>query len=223
MVKKHVLAVQAVNEPIVDPVTKFGGQPIWIASPQWPISRSTGEQMRFLGQFRLDPELFGSLPCQMAYLFMTDGETDVDGTWLPDGGENAVILQPGTPPGSYQERSTGPTLFDVARDPDDGTTRVVPCEYRVHVSVGEDPDYLDENAFRARGEWNAYYDYVRESKVGGTPAFLQGPESPGPGAWRLLAQVNSTLTPCGINFGDGGVGYLFLSSDGREARFLWQD
>lgn len=76
-------------------VTKFGGQPTWIQQPQWPISRETGKPMRFIGQVALDRTIFGSVRGQMAYLFMTDDDDYVDGTWEPDGGENAVVIQPG--------------------------------------------------------------------------------------------------------------------------------
>lgn len=87
---------------------------------------------------------------------------------------------------------------------------------------GADPDLFDEAAFRRRGEWDQYMDYVEESKVGGTPVFLQYPEYPGLGSWRLLVQLNAVIVPVGLNFGDGGHGYAFLSEDGRTAKFLWQ-
>ena len=88
-------------------VTKFGGQPNWIEAPQWPISKSTGHPMRFICQISLEKFDTSS---KMAYVFITDEEEYVDGTWEPDGGENAIILQP-----SHQEYSsvkplkTGPT------------------------------------------------------------------------------------------------------------------
>jgi|GEM_PF-4199221 len=40
----------AINEP----VTKFGGQPVWIGEPEWPMSRGRGTPMRFIGQVALD-------------------------------------------------------------------------------------------------------------------------------------------------------------------------
>lgn len=76
------------------PQTKFGGQPDWLEEPQWPISAALGEQMRFIGQIHLGdvlPEHAGKI----AYMFMTESDaTYVDGTWSPDDGENAVIIQP---------------------------------------------------------------------------------------------------------------------------------
>jgi hypothetical protein len=39
---------------------------------------------------------------------------------------------------------------------------------------------------------------------------------------RLLLQLDSEDVPFMINFGDGGIGYVFISSDSRKALFLWQ-
>jgi len=72
-------------------VSKFGGQPNWIADPAWPISRSLNKPMRFIAQFRLPAELTDGKQ-RMAYVFMTEEEEYVDGTYEPDGGENAVCI-----------------------------------------------------------------------------------------------------------------------------------
>ena len=75
--------------PVREPVTKVGGQPVWLEDPQWPLSLDTGEPMHFLGQFALDGG-------RLAYLFMSgEGDEYVDDTWEPDGGENALVIQPG--------------------------------------------------------------------------------------------------------------------------------
>lgn len=74
--------------------TKFGGQPDWIDEPQWPISKELGQPMRFIGQVNLG-EAFPEYDGKLAYIFMTEHyEEYVDGTWEPDGGENAIIIQP---------------------------------------------------------------------------------------------------------------------------------
>lgn len=222
MIKKYRLSVRATQRAIVEPITKFGGQPVWIAEPHWPLSKTTGEPMRFLAQFEIYPEIFGPCAGKMAYLFMTDGATFVKGTWTPEGGENAVIVQPGIWNGPIAALHNGPTLYENVTNQGGTEVRAIPCEYEVVLEAGTDPDQLDEMDFRARGMWDDYCKYAAESKIGGTPAFQESPEYPSPGEWRLLAQIASTVVPCGINFGDSGTGYAFLSARGDVAKFLWQ-
>ena len=67
-----------------------------------------------------------------------------------------------------------------------------------------------------------YEERLKGNKLGGTPGFIQFPEFPKGGSWRLLLQLDSTTVPFFVNFGDGGVGYAFISEDGRRGKFLWQ-
>lgn len=193
-------------EPIEGPVTKLGGRPQWREEPQWPVSRTLGRPMFFLGQFRLEDGPDGEP--RMAYLFMTDSAAleimdneaafenvdeaaedlpDVD-TFEPEGGENAVIIQPG------------------GRVPDFVTVR-----------PGDEP------AMSFLADHRPVDSTVADDKVpfqflGDDPVWLQFDETPGEG-WRLVAQLTDEL---GFNFGDAGVGYVFVSPDGSEGRFLWQ-
>lgn len=54
--------------------------------------------------------------------------------------------------------------------------------------------------------------------LGGEPNWIQDDERPAAG-WRLIAQLSDSY---GDNFGDAGIGYVFVSPDGKEGRFLWQ-
>lgn len=211
--------------PIRDLVTKFGGQPTWVSQPEWPISRKTGKPMRFIGQVALDREIFGEITGQMAYVFMTDDQEDwVDGTWEADGGENAVVIQPGTVAVSTQAIVDGPSLYRMADRP--GLDRLVPepCEFRVDFVRSEDPDFISEDEIRKRSTDanDAYYKAITGNKVGGTPGFMQGDEFPGAEFRQLILQLDSTLVPFDVNFGDAGTGYVFLSNDGRAGKFIWQ-
>src|SRR5689334_7363060 len=111
MVKKYRIHVQEASAPITETVTKLGGQPVWIDEPAWPLSRSFGVPMRFLGQVALDADLFGPCAAQMAYLFITEAQTYAEGTWRADAGENAVVLQPGGWEGPLASLRRGPTLY----------------------------------------------------------------------------------------------------------------
>jgi hypothetical protein len=50
--------------PVGDPVAKVGGQPSWLAEPQWPLSRDLGTPMWFIGQFAVEGGL--------AYVFLSE-------------------------------------------------------------------------------------------------------------------------------------------------------
>jgi uncharacterized protein YwqG len=210
--------------PVAGLVTKFGGQPNWIAEPQWPLSRATGNPMRFIAQIALEEALFPGASGRMAYLFMTDEEDYVDGTWEPDGGENAVVIQPGKVGAAVAALASGPTLYEMVEVKRKKPLEPQPREYTVRLTRGDDPLFQPESqrAHFSDEEWDAYANALDGNKIGGTPIFLQDDEFPSPGDWRLLLQLDSTRVPFFVNFGDAGVAYAFLSMDGSEGKLLWQ-
>ncbi|MGW5644569.1 hypothetical protein ACWEV3_02195 [Saccharopolyspora sp. NPDC003752] len=182
------------SEPITEPITKFGGQPVWLADPTWPLSADTGRPMRFIGQIRLPGE-----EVRLGYLFMTEDGSDefVDGTYDPTAGENAFFAQPGEPAEFYQVASIrrGPTF-----GPDHH------AELAPH-----DPDAVDDE------------DDDLRSRLWGEPVWLQGEEWPDePGTWRFVAQLDSADEPFDMNLGDAGVAYAFIDEKTGQGRFLWQ-
>ncbi|MBV9278525.1 MAG: DUF1963 domain-containing protein [Chloroflexi bacterium] len=211
--KRYRITFRQAPSPIADPVTKFGGQPTWVNTPTWPLSRSTGQPMLFIGQVALDPAFAGDGGARMAYIFMTDLlDKFVDDTWDPNGGENAVVLQPGSYEGPFSPAATGPTLYRMVRDEAAGELVPEPCELAVQLEAEEEAAPADETDESLLG-----------NKIGGTPGWIQEPEYPDDStSWRLLLQLDSTDVPFYLNFGDAGIGYVFLSEDGPRAGFLWQ-
>jgi uncharacterized protein YwqG len=216
----------AVAVPITEAVTKFGGQPVWHGAPQWPISRATGNPMRFICQVAIDEKLFPGLYGRMAYIFITDEDEYVDGTWEPNGGENAVIIQPslldvGTPTSAQM---TGPTLYDMVEIP--GKDRLVPIEreYAATMTTVEEPQFrtVDIRSSWSDEENGRYAEALEGNKVGGAPIFLQGDEFPDEGEWTLLLQLDSVNVPFSVNFGDAGIAYAFIDKEGQTGKFLWQ-
>lgn len=223
---KSVIGFIKADSPITDQVTKFGGQPNWLTGPQWPTSEETDNPMRFIGQIKLADVPGLVTTAQMAYLFMTDEEDGefVDGTYEPDSGENAIVLQPGEYELPYEELEEGPTLYRmVEREGHDRLLREL-CEFSVDLAQ------VDDVIFRSEEDrWELAEDHpdrsrwtFSESKLGGSPAFMQGDEIPFTGDWQFLLQLDSGSTPFYVNFGDVGVGYAFMNGDGTEAKFLWQ-
>ncbi len=226
MPKKQRIEFCEASSPVTDHATKFGGQPVWFSKPQWPVSRETGNPMRFICQIKLSRELFPNAVAQMAYLFMTDEEDEsfVDGTNEPDGGENAVILQPGVTDLPTQELSSGPALYRMIQKPACSRLQPESCEFAVRLIEEDDIEFVAEaDRWRVKdSESRPATGKLDENKIGGTPVFLQGDEFPFSGKCRLLLQLDACTVPFYLNFGDSGVGYAFLNEAGDKAKFLWQ-
>lgn len=220
------LLFEPVSEPVTTCVTRFGGQPCWLEAPQWPLSRATGQPMRFIAQVALEAPLFAGSGGRMAYLFMTDDpEQYVDGTWEPEGGENAVVVQPGHFAGPTVALAQGPALYRMVEVAGKRALQPQAVEFLVKLRLVEDePGHQPESV---RSEWTDarhehYAQALEGNKIGGTPGFLQGDEYPQPGDWKLLLQLDSTTVPFSVNFGDAGIGYAFIDQAEQEGRFLWQ-
>jgi len=220
--KKYSLSFSPASEPITGFVTKFGGQPVWYEQPQWPVSQTISEPMRFICQIMLDLPIYSGITGCMAYLFMTDGEELVGNTWESEGGENALIIQPGVYNGPTLALQSGPTLQTWIEGNQE--RHPIEIEYSVELESGEDPDKLDEDEARMLGDaaWDEFASHWSDVKLGGTPAFLQNEEYPPAGPWRLLLQIDSGSVPFEVNFGDAVVGYAFISTGGPRGKFLWQ-
>jgi uncharacterized protein YwqG len=194
------------SEPITAPVTKFGGQPVWLGEPQWPVSTKDGEVMRFICQIRLPGS--PDIAPRLAYVFMSD---EPEETWDAEAGANAVIIQPGPfdPHVSTLPQREGPSLEKMV--PGVTGNRLEPASVEYRAELTELPDDVpadDETTFGIR--------------IGGPPTWLQNEEYPANGPWTFVALIDSGTDAYSINFGDCGVGYVFVSLDGRRARFLWQ-
>ncbi|MFF2774275.1 hypothetical protein ACFVU3_05140 [Streptomyces sp. NPDC058052] len=194
------------DRPVSTPTTKFGGRPVWLTGPQWPVSEAWDRPMRFVGQFALDPVLGPAGQGRLAYVFVTHadhGETFFDPDVIdPDGGENAVIVQPGgTYAGPVRPLTTGPTLYDA-----DG------AEAEFTVALRPVPDPTPPGA-----------EPVDADKIGGTPAYFQGDDRPDGDAWRLLLQLDANWTPFSLLLGSAPRLFAFVSRDGTRGRLLVQD
>lgn len=209
--------------PVAEPVTKFGGQPTWLTGPQWPISRGWHTPMRFVCQIALEPELAGAGQGRLAYVFVTHGDygRDVEDfdpdVIFADGGENAVLIQPGGAfDGPTSPLSSGPTLYH-----SDGS----PAEYTVELVRGDDPGHLAHDAYMALppDERDRYFQTLDQDKIGGTALLLNEHDSPGGGPWRLLLRLEANWKPFHLNLGAAPVAFAFVSTDGRCGCFLVQD
>ncbi|MCP2262104.1 protein of unknown function (DUF1963) [Streptoalloteichus tenebrarius] len=146
---QNALRFVPAGRPVREPVTKFGGQPVWLDEPSWPLSARLGRPMRFLGQVRLPGE-----PARLAYLFLTDDiEEHVDGTWEPEAGENACFCSPGRVPDflTVAALQRGPTfgedhLVELVAPPEDADAD------SLHSRIGGVPGWLQDEETPA-GAW----------------------------------------------------------------------
>jgi uncharacterized protein YwqG len=203
------------DAPIREPVTKFGGQPVWVGEPAWPRAQETGLPLRFVAQIAIEREMFGDLAGRVAYLFLSDGRED-----------KAVIVQRVQGRAPQLASESGPTLAKSVKTLGGLWRKRVPCEFGVRLSIGADPELATDEE---QDEWeeealDRYSERLFGNKLGGTPYFVQHDRFPDGGTWRLLLQIDTCTTalPFEFDLGDAGYGHVFLSEDGERAEFLWQ-
>ncbi|WP_329259758.1 hypothetical protein OG417_23170 [Actinoallomurus sp. NBC_01490] len=220
------MAFRPATAPIREPVAKLGGQPVWLDRPCWPVSRELGTPMMFAGQFPIPGE-----EQAMAYLFVTDDPDGVAATYEPEGGENALLVQPGGRVPEFLAVAGAPTGPSLWRR---GATWVERLPVELHVDLAP----LGPAEERALDEQIAALDAERDGVfldaagtdasppggyVGGRPRFWQ-PVSEMPAPWRFFFQIDGAEgwdgDPYALNFG-GGTGYAYLAPDRREGRFFW--
>lgn len=182
------------------PPAKFCGQPDWRDEPAWPVG-SDGRLLMFYGQLPL-------VDGRTAYLF-TAGPDE----WEFVGGGSALIVQPGNVSHlPTRPVATGPQAYDwfIDRPRFLHRRRRLPAAEKFAVLAdGHDPEVYDLQRRATDGDWE---------KIGGTPLWLQGDETPGEG-WDFAFQFTAGLAAG--ERGDGAVFYGFVTDDGRGA-LGWQ-
>ncbi|WP_157870006.1 MULTISPECIES: DUF1963 domain-containing protein [unclassified Streptomyces] len=211
----------ATDRPVSTPTTKFGGQPVWLRGPQWPISAAWNRPMRFVAQIELEQVLGAAGHGKVAYVFVTHGDHEEEffdpDIIDPDGGENAVIVQPGGDhPGQVRPLATGPGLYTR-----DGSA----VEFTADLRPVDEPGPLTDGDLGALPSADRDHGAqpIDGHKIGGTPSFFQGDEWPDGGPWRLLLQLDSNWVPCSLTLGAAPRLFAFVSEDGSRGKLLIQD
>ena len=76
IVETYRIKLTRSKDIINDPVTKFGGNPVFLCEADWPKCEMCSQEMDFLGQIRLDSPIEFSKKYQIAYIFMCPGKFD---------------------------------------------------------------------------------------------------------------------------------------------------
>jgi hypothetical protein len=220
-----LMRLRMAEEPVTVPVSKFGGQPVWLQEPAWPVDPQTGKPLVFIAQFQVPGD-----EVRLAYLFLAedDGVMGMD----PTSGEAVVLIQPHgrVPPFAVigPVGTRGRSLWRWGRD-----ETQIPAEWLVEL----EPVPPDMGA--AADHHAAWWRFIRhdgpevglpagdepEDFLGGTAVLPNGRVwGLDDDSWLFLCQFTDRGEEPGddpffLNFGYGS-GFIFLSPDHREGRFL---
>ena len=213
------------SDKAIFPREKFRGDPEGLRAEEIPVCKFCGHQMSLICQLaHSDDRLNLGKEGRVLFIFQCDEVNDgfaICPTWDPESGANACFVI---------------EADDLAGQSHKLPDRDVPQEREFIVAgwsesvddVSEDEAayMLDLEKFNSLSifELNKILDKVESrSKLGGIPHWIQHLEIP-TGNWRIVGQLDDST---GVNFGDGGIGYIFLEDVGNstalpKGKFLWQ-
>ena len=237
MLRKTSFTIVPTPAPITTPITKFGGQPVWLHSPHWPIDPATGELMLFQSQIVLDPALFPNSNGAMAYIFFGDGEqlpNDAFAVVLQTKDQKALHTQ--SQAMEFANASIGPTIYEWITIND--REEKIPKEYQVIL----DP-LVEEEAIPLKERYDEYHDLdydlgyrfskpaLAGNKIGGQPFYVgyldTPPEYFTSDEWLLLLQLAPTegfwdnyqpnFYPFYMEMGEFSLLNVFMTKDFKRA------
>lgn len=230
--------------PQVTHEDKLGGLPFGVPDALWPVCKDCGKPQSLLAQFahhseRLDLGKAG----RVLSVFQCNHDPGMCSTWEGGSGANACLI---TEPEESTDKLTSPPTPETITERE---VRVV--EWTVEddgLSESEAARFFHADSYfelpRLKTEL-----VPTSTRLGGVPHWIQSPDE-APGApWQFVGQLDSTYSflrapeatlngvyadtdawegrthYCeGPNFGDGGIGYLFINHQSArvEGRFFWQ-
>lgn len=241
MIKKQKIEFQK-TEDDSSLNSKFGGQPNWINTPQWPIGPNEEEPMIFLGQITLDDAIFPNCGNVTAYIFF-------EGDFEPLYDENiTIVLQ--TPETTYVDEENeyltfideaeGPMLSEVLVKGEDEVAyniyKVIYSEVE-HEAVVTPQENYQSIEFDSEKGYHFLKPELAGNKVGGQPLYISGMSTP-PEVftsenWLQLLQLaptkgywtedfNQNFLPFYIEMGDSALLNIFISKDYTKAKCIIQ-
>jgi hypothetical protein len=231
---------QIVESPveILQPITKFGGQPVWIAEPRWPLDPETGEQMLFLGQILLNPEIFANSDRTMVYLFFSETSEPIYNE------ATATVIQTSeityTSDDSkieFVSQATGSAIYEL----DENRQPV----YKEYIALLNPAEYEDSIPLQERYtindlDYGTGFQFAKPelagNKIGGQPLYIEVLDTPpeyfNSNEWLLLLQLAPTqgywnnlqpnFYPFHLELGEFAILTVFISQDYTEAQFYIQ-
>jgi hypothetical protein len=180
--------------------TSFGSFPIKEAgtSTDWPKCSNCNTDLQYLGKIETD--------IGIEMIFMCNSDPGMCDEWDADAGGNTVIVVSGDNMEIFK-----PVSEMSLRD----------TEYGARIVEAEGENYDEE-----REKWQGSQRDVL-GKLFGEPDWIQGDETPDCDCcnkpMRFVAQLEEGPDyKTAMNFGGGGMAYLFDCTTGKTAKFLWQ-
>jgi len=181
--------------------TSFGGLPVQKkgVTTEWPKCKTCNAEMQYLGKIKTDIGL--------EIIFMCNNDPGMCDEWDAEAGGNKAIVVNGENLGFFE--------------PIDKELSLRETEYGVELIESEEEDYDT-----ARENWPGNRRQVL-GQLYGEPSWIQGDETPECDCcskqMRFVAQLEEGPDyKTAMNFGGGGVAYLFDCTEGKTAKFLWQ-
>ena len=181
--------------------SSFGGLPVKEngETTEWPKCKTCNAEMQYQGKIKTDIGL--------ELIFMCNNDPGMCDEWDAEGGGNKVIIVNAEHLGFFKPMDTELSLRET--------------EYGVKLVEREEDDYDS-----ARENWTGNRREVL-GQLYGEPDWIQGDETPECDCcnknMRFVAQLEEGPDhKTAMNFGGGGVAYLFDCEEGKTAKFLWQ-
>lgn len=213
---------------ISEPITKFGGQPVWIAESCWPLAPETGEQMMFLGQIALDQQLFPNSNGTIVYLFFSGESEPLYNEAFAGVIQTSEKVYTSGDQIEFVSAATGPAIYQL-----DEERQPVYQEYIVVLNPPEDEDSipLEERYTMNDLDYDTGFQFATPelvgNKIGGQPLYIEGLDTPPEyftsDEWLLLLQLASTqgywnnlqpnFYPFYMDLGEFGILTVFISKD----------
>jgi uncharacterized protein YwqG len=213
------MGFEKVDQPILETVSKIGGKPVGLDEFDWPSCKTCNNPMAFLMQIAIGPGTPIEAPDEgLIYIFMCNNPDMVDEckTADPDMGDNKVIVI------YYDDMLEG-----VAEIPDysNGLLNV----YQVTLTDESWPskcahcgDTVNDGEIICPS-CSTYYAF--HSRIGGLLSWIGEQEVPYDSKgepMEFIAQINWNVGDPNFSMDHFGIGYIFLSFDKKEGKFLYQ-
>ncbi|MGF1490767.1 MAG: DUF1963 domain-containing protein [Prochloraceae cyanobacterium] len=219
---------------ITSAITKFGGQPVWISHPYWPLCPETGEKMLFMSQISLDPKLFPDSDGTMVYVFFCDEcESLYKEAMATVIQTSDNISRNGASYTEFVSEANGPAIYEL-----DDNCQAVYKEYKVLLDPIEDEEIISIEERYKINNWDDRIGFqfsrpsIAGNKIGGQPLclyFVKDPEENfNQEEWLLLLQLapiqgywnngQPNFYPFYMYLNDSGILTVFISSDYKKTK-----